>query len=168
MDPEREWWIYERLLDELRSQVDRGWTHTQFFILLNAGIGGAVLAFYGEGSSALLAASVLLGGAVVGMTGIFVLRENKRYYRTLSVKRAALEEKLGLLEPIGNRDSGLLVYAIAPTKSAAEIRGILDRVDGYVKAGPRPTSVTGFVQGTLVVLVLFDLAGALALVRGWV
>lgn len=54
MDPEREWWIYERLLDELRSQVDRGWTHTQFFILLNAGIGGAVLAFYGEGSSALL------------------------------------------------------------------------------------------------------------------
>lgn len=153
-------------MEEIRSQVDRGWTHTQFFILLNAGIAGAVLAFFAEGASSLLAALILLGGVAVGTAGIFVLRENKRYYRTLAIKRAALEKTLGLLKPIPGTSHPLLVFAISPTKDVNALNRMLDDPENYIRRNLRKGSVSGWAQWTLLALVIFDFVGALALLVG--
>lgn len=167
-DEDRHWQLYALSLEEVRAQVDRGWSYAQFFILLNGGTTAALLAFAGSEGSRVLAAVGLLGGAPLAVIGTLVIRENKRYYRALSSKRAALEVHLGLDQNIPGTTDAVAIYALTPTADAAKLRAMATDAGRYVEGGLRVGSVSGWSQWTLALIALFDLVAASLLLLGWV
>lgn len=167
-DADRHWRFYELTLDEVRSQVEGGWAHTQFFIVLNAGIIGAILALLGSGGARSVAVVALIGGAVLCLAGALVLRENKRYYRRLALKRAALERHLGLDRNIPGTTHPALIYALTPTADAPKIERMLRDPDSYAEPKLRRGSVSDWARWTLAVMGVFDVVTALALLLRWV
>lgn len=164
---EREWWLYELTLREVGAQVDRGWKHAQFFIVLNAGIVAAVLAFLGTAAPRSFASVVLMGGVLLCLAGVLVLRENKRYYRVLAIKRAALERALGLDRNIRGTAHPLAIYALSPTADPEKLERMVSDPERYVKPKLRRGSVSDWARWSLIVIATFDVVTALALLLGW-
>jgi VIT1/CCC1 family predicted Fe2+/Mn2+ transporter len=100
---ERLWALHAIAVGLMERQVDRAWSTTQFFILLNATIIGgafALLQMSALSQVAFLLLVVLLGGAALSVVAAKVAEENKRYYRRLAVKKTLIEEQLGLTRPL--------------------------------------------------------------------
>lgn len=132
-DTDRHWQLYDLALQEVRAQVDRGWAYAQFFILLGAATTGALLAYAGAGGSRWVVAAGLVAGGVVALIGIMVLRESKRYYRTLAAKRAAIEVRLGLDQNIAGSTDPLTIYALTATADARKLRTMAADASAYVR-----------------------------------
>lgn len=163
---EREWRFYELLAEETRQQVDRGWSHIQFFVLLNATILGGAITLAATDAHAAVIAMVLLGGALIALAGVAVLHQDKKYYRTLSARRTACEEGLGLARPIAPAPNGAVIGSLSPTMDVEKKGRVLRDPASYIASGLRLGSVTGWGRSVLLLFAAFDVAGAVGVALG--
>lgn len=158
---------YDRLLAELRHQIDRQWDHVKFFILLNAsGVAGALtLLQAGDGIlPRALALLVFAGGIGLAVAGTRVLSKNKVYYRTLVAKKVLMEHSLGLTRPFPrHEESRVATLAVGALATRDKIEEIVRDPDAYVSPRLKRGSLSDWAWWTLTGFALIDLAGLLLL-----
>lgn len=161
---DRLWELHGRMLEELRLQVDRQWDLTKFFILLNgSAVAGAIALFEAgpSGAASLLMGLVFLGGVALGLAALAVMRQSKRYYRTLVAKKTLLEARLGLARPLPcYEDDPVANLAVGALATRAKIAEVMTDPARYASARIRVGSATGWAGGVLLGFVLLDAFGA--------
>lgn len=163
LEREEAWRLYELGVRLVEAQIDRQWSMTQAFVLLNASVIGGAIALLEFSSSRLMALLVVfafLAGIGLSFAALSVLRQNKRYYRTLVAKKTLLEERLGFTGPVpGHESMGVATWSMGAVATRNKVRRILRDPDAYRNGAIRRGSLTDWAGWTFVGFALFDAIG---------
>lgn len=166
MNRDERWRLYEHALALVDRHIDRQWSLTQFFILLNASVIGGAIALLQMGKEPVargLVVLAFLGGCGLSVAGIRAMSQAKKYYRTMMVKKTLLERELGLLKPFfGAEATQAGIRSLGGVATRKKVDEMLRDVDGYVRPRVRRGSITDWSRWTLAGFLVFDLAAAIA------
>lgn len=148
----------------VERQIDRQWSTSQFFVMVNAtllGVGFVLVELGASSITHLLRGVVGLAGLGLAVAGIAVLRENKRLYRTLVAKKTLLEHELGFAWPIAGFEShDLATHSLGAAMGQRKVAAILKDPTAHARAGLRIGSASDWARWTLFAFAIVHVAVA--------
>lgn len=161
LDRNELWLIHERLLEAVHQQVERGRSDLQFFLITSGTLAVAAMSALQlpqhRSLGVFFALLFFIGGVIFAVGGVSTVRNNKRYYRRLVVKRVLVEEQLGLTRPLPGREaSAVALLSVSGIATREKVSTILKDPDSYATATLRPGSSAEWGQILLVCFIIFD------------
>lgn len=158
--------LYELAVEDGRGQIERQWDLIKFFVLLGAGaigVAGALLRSDPSVPVLVLVSLLLLGASGVCLLGVRVVKESKRYYRTMVAKKALIERELGMTAPIGTSSTDLATWSLGALSTHSKLKRIFADPDEYASARLRPGSTVGLAVAVMIGLAVFNAGSAVVL-----
>jgi hypothetical protein len=163
--------VYGAAIDEYRFNVQLGWDHTKFFLLLSSGLiaAGVGLLKVAEGSllPSIFLVSFFLLSLFISAFGLQTTKLAKGYYREAVFTKTLVERELGLLEPIPGLQDPRANLSIAVTRGQRDTEAILSeqsRADDFSDTPISSGTVAFNAQMVFWVMIAIEALAAIATV----
>lgn len=154
--------VYRIAVEEYRFEVRLGWDRTTYFLVLNSAIltvATGLLKLENSPAIYLFIALLFIFGVGTSLIGSMSITKGHEYYRRAVVKKALIENLLGLTDLIPGMESSLNL-AIGTTKGQGDHMQILHDPNAWIARKHRRSAITFWLRWILRGLAAVDFMGA--------